>query len=140
MAHEMGYRLEKAGLKFVYNPLAIGYHHHIKDFKQFCIDQEKAGESLIQIFKKYPEIESPKKIDLLNKHFGELPFKKMIMKLIMTLTMRIPALLIFPKLLIKEFEDSYSKKNILFPCYRLIAYYHYALGMQRGLLNFRGKQ
>ena len=33
---ELGYRLEKRGLRVVYNPGAVVYHYHTYSFKQFC--------------------------------------------------------------------------------------------------------
>ena len=35
---ELGYRLSRAGVRFVYNPKAVGYHDHTKSFPQFCKD------------------------------------------------------------------------------------------------------
>jgi glycosyltransferase involved in cell wall biosynthesis len=40
---EMGHRLTRFGTPFIYNPRAVGVHHHVKRFEQFCVDMERSG-------------------------------------------------------------------------------------------------
>jgi GT2 family glycosyltransferase len=131
---ELGYRLAKAGVRFVYNPRAVGYHDHIKDFPRFCTDMERAGESLIQLYRKYPEIKAPKKIDIVEDRLRDLPdARKKIMKAVMETTFALPWLLIAPRLFLKIVGPIYPLRALAFPFYRWVAFYHYGLGMKRAL-------
>ena len=135
---ELGHRLAQAGVRFVYNPRAVGYHDHIKDFPQFCVDMETAGESLIQVYERYPEIKASKKIDLLEDRFSQLPSGKKVVKLIMASTLRFPWLLGLPRWIIRRTATLHSLRHLLFPVYRWVAHYHYAVGMRRGLARMHG--
>jgi len=130
---ELGYRLARAGARFVYRPQAIGYHHHLKSFEQFCADMEAAGESLIRIYRKYPEIKAAKKIDVLVDSYAELPAGRKIVKLIMSASLRFPWLLRLPRWWIRLGGRHYALRHLLFPFYRWVAHAHYAAGMRRGL-------
>lgn len=55
---ELGYRMEKKGLRIIYNKGALAYHMHIVDLKSFCERQRKAGESGYIFYLKHPEIAS----------------------------------------------------------------------------------
>jgi len=130
---ELGYRLAKAGVRFVYNPRAIGYHDHTKNFPEFCKDMETAGTSLIRVYRKYPDIKAAKKIDLVEDTYSELPPEKRKTKIIMELTIAFPWLLFAPWTVVTLLGPIYAARRLLFPCYRWIAYHHYAVGMRRGL-------
>ncbi len=130
---ELGYRLARSGVRFVYNPRAIGYHDHIKDFPRFCIDMETAGDSLIRVYRKYPDIKAPKRIDIAEDGIGDLPGKKKLIKVIMATTLRCPWILGLPRWILRRGEPFYALRHLLFPLYRWVAHYHYALGMQRAL-------
>jgi len=132
---ELGYRLAKAGVRFVYNPRAVGYHHHLKDFPQFCTDMERAGESLIRIYDKYPEIKQAKKIDVLEDPFSALPAKKKLIKAVMSATLAVPGILALPRAAIRLGQGAYTLRYALFPLYRWVAHAHYAMGMRRGLAD-----
>ena len=82
---ELGYRLAKTGIKFVYNPRAVGYHNHAKTFSRFCMDMETAGESLVRIYRKFPEIKADKNIDIIEDKLFGLQFGKGVKKGIFTL-------------------------------------------------------
>ena len=120
-------------MEFVYNPRAIGYHDHLKDFPRFCVDMETAGESLIRVYRQYPEIKVPKKIDILEDPIGKLSGKKKLIKIIMTLTLRFPWVLIIPRGTLYLSGSPFALRHLLFPLYRWVSHYHYALGMQRAL-------
>lgn len=53
---ELGYRLEKRGLRVVYNPKAIVYHFHPYSFGQFCIRMRNVGKSAVIFAKLHPEL------------------------------------------------------------------------------------
>ena len=55
---ELGYRLEKKGLKILFNKNAIAYHHHRYEPKQFFDRQQIAGKSALILFKKHIELKS----------------------------------------------------------------------------------
>jgi len=130
---ELGYRLARAGVRFVYNPKAIGHHDHTKDFPQFCIDMETAGESLIRVYRKYPDIKAPKKIDLVEDELARLPRDKWPAKIVMETTFRFPWILGLPRWIIRHAGGFYGLRRPLFPIYRWVAHYHYAVGMRRAL-------
>jgi len=53
---ELGYRLEKKGLRVVYNPNAIVYHFHPYTFEQFCKRMRNVGRSVVIFTKIHPEL------------------------------------------------------------------------------------
>jgi GT2 family glycosyltransferase len=53
---ELGYRLEKKGLRVVYNPEAIVYHFHPYSFEQFCLRMKNVGKSAVIFAKLHPEL------------------------------------------------------------------------------------
>jgi hypothetical protein len=118
---------------FVYNPQAIGYHHHLKTFAEFCRDMERAGESLIRVYRKYPSIRAAKKIDVVEDRLRDLPGRKKLIKLILSATLRWPWILGLPRLAIRAGGGLWGLRAPLFPLYRWVGHYHYAVGMRRGL-------
>jgi GT2 family glycosyltransferase len=130
---DLGYRLARAGVEFVYNPRAIGYHDHVKDFPQFLTDMERAGESLIQLYRKHPEIRAPKKIDVVEDRLRDLPRDKRLAKVVLETTLHAPWLLLAPRAAIRLAGPIWALRRALFPLYRWVAHYHYALGMRRAL-------
>lgn len=130
---ELGYRLARSGVSFVYNPRAVGYHDHTKDFPRFCADMETAGASLILVYRKYPDIKAPKKIDIVEDPWRALRGKKKLIKIIMETTFRCPWLLCLPRWIVRHTERFYALRHALFPLYRWVAHYHYGVGMRRAL-------
>jgi GT2 family glycosyltransferase len=130
---ELGYRLARSGVRFVYNPRAVGYHDHTKDFARFCADMETAGASLILVYRKYPDIKASKKIDIVEDPWRLLRGKKKLIKIIMETTFRFPRLLCVPRWIIRRAERYFALRRVLFPLYRWVAHYHYAVGMRRAL-------
>jgi GT2 family glycosyltransferase len=130
---ELGYRLAKTGVKFVYNPKAVGFHQHDKTFSQFCKDMEMAGESLIRVYRKFPEIKASKNIDIIEDPFIALQLGKGIQKGIFTLMAACPPLLLLPRMFVRSCEPYFFLRYLLFPFFRLISNYHYAFGIQKGL-------
>jgi GT2 family glycosyltransferase len=132
---ELGYRLVKAGIPFVYHPAAIGYHNHTKNFSAFCADMEKAGESLIRIYRKYPEIRSIKKIDILADPITKLSGKKWIVKIVLSASLSFPGVLTIPRLMTRKYASRYAFRYLLFPFFYWVSQYHYAIGMKKGLVQ-----
>jgi GT2 family glycosyltransferase len=130
---DLGYRLHKAGIEFVYNRRAVGYHDHVKNSARFCADMETAGESLIRLYEKHPEIRVPKKIDVLTDPFLRLPMGKKLYKAVLSVTLACPWLLAIPRRVTESGERHYALRYLLFPLFRWLGHYHYALGMRRGL-------
>jgi GT2 family glycosyltransferase len=130
---ELGFRLARAGVRFVYNPRAVGYHDHVKDFARFCADMETAGESLIRVYRKYPEIKAAKKIDVVEDRLRDLPWRKLPYKLVMETTMCCPWLLAIPRSALRLIGPVFALRHLAFPLYRWLGHYHYALGMRRAL-------
>lgn len=130
---ELGYRLARSGVRFVYNPRAVGYHDHTKDFPRFCADMETAGASLILVYRKYPDIKASKKIDIVEDPWRLLRGKKKLIKIIMETTFRFPWLLCVPRWIIRHAERFFALRHVLFPLYRWVAHYHYGVGMRRAL-------
>jgi len=130
---ELGYRMVKAGVRVVYNPRAIGRHHVRKDFARHCRDQELTGQSLARIFRKHPEIKAPKKIDVVADSMASLPFKKKLVRAVMLATMACPVTLAPARWTIRLFGRFYLLRGPLFPLYRWVSHYHYAVGLKKGL-------
>jgi len=55
---ELGYRLEKQGLKIIYNNKAVGYHYHPTDLIAFRNRMRLTGISSAIMLQKHPELKS----------------------------------------------------------------------------------
>lgn len=55
---ELGYRLEKKGLRIMLNEDAIGYHVHQIDLYYFCQRMKLTGKTSLLLLKKHPELRS----------------------------------------------------------------------------------
>lgn len=53
---DLGYRLAQKGMKIIYNPLAITYHHHSHTEASFIKRQRQAGKNLHLLLQFHPEI------------------------------------------------------------------------------------
>lgn len=53
---ELGYRLSKRGLKTLFDPEALCYHHHIYNIAGFCKRQRSAGEMAVVLVRLHPEL------------------------------------------------------------------------------------
>lgn len=55
---ELGYRLQKNGMKIYYDPDIVTYHHHIYDqVNKFCVRQRSAGEELVVFHHMHQDLE-----------------------------------------------------------------------------------
>ena len=127
------FRQYGAGIEALYNERVVGHHYHLKGFGDYCRDQEKAGESIIRLYHKYPMIKGHKNIDVMIAPFSELPLRKKIRRLIMQATLALPAVLWVPRAFIQLFGHCYGMRRLLAPAYLWVSHYHYAVGMRRGL-------
>ncbi len=132
---DLGYRLEKSGVEMIHNPEAIGYCYQRNTFQQFCLDSEIAGEGLIRIYRKYPEIKELKKIAWTEDPYGQLAAHDKLMKLILSLSLSFPFTLALPRALIAACGTQYHCRSLLYPFYYWISQYHIAVGMKRGLAS-----
>ena len=53
---ELGYRLERRGLRIVYEPAATVAHDHPTDLLRFMDRQEQTGEAAIVFYRRHPEL------------------------------------------------------------------------------------
>lgn len=130
---DMGYRLQRAGVPIVYCPQAFGHHHHPKDFAQFCLDMQAAGESLIQVYRKHPDIRAAKKIDVVEDPIAVLPTEKKLIKAILSISLAVPGVMEMTRRALEVGAPYPRLRQVLFPLFRWVAHYHYALGMRKGL-------
>ncbi len=54
---DLGIRLVRAGARIVYDPWAIGYHHHPVSLEGYLRRQELAGRAMVLLEEKHPEFE-----------------------------------------------------------------------------------
>lgn len=52
---DLGYRLEKRGLRIVFHRPALAYHDHVIRFRDFLERMKQQGESNVIFYRKYPE-------------------------------------------------------------------------------------
>jgi len=130
---DLDYRLVENGSRCIYHPSAVGYHNHAKSFDRFCEDMDRAGESLIRLYRKHPGIRKLKKIDIVEEDLGKLRGKKKMLRLGLSLTLSCPWVLLGPKRMIRSCESVYSMRYLLYPLIYWASQYHYACGMTREL-------
>ncbi len=74
---ELGYRLQKAGMKIYYDPDIIAYHHHVYDsVEKFCERQTNAGEELVVFSHMHEDLEDKCICDVENCRSLFLKYKK----------------------------------------------------------------
>lgn len=126
---ELGYRLQNSGLRFVYNPQAIGYHYHTKGFEAFCRDQERAGYAVARLAEKHPEVRVAKRVDVVSDPWSRLSAKKKVLRL------GLRGLLLFPlpvwivRGTVGLLQGAYPLRRLLVPLFRLGSHYYYAKGI-----------
>ena len=67
---ELGYRLEKKGLRVIYNPDALVYHVHTYNFEQFCNRMFNVGKSAVIFVRLHPELK--------RRYIYGFPFNKIL--------------------------------------------------------------
>lgn len=74
---ELGYRLQKAGMKIYYDPDIIAYHHHVYgSVEKFCERQASAGEELVVFSHMHDDLEDKCICDVENCRTLFLKYKK----------------------------------------------------------------
>jgi glycosyltransferase involved in cell wall biosynthesis len=53
---ELGYRLQRMGMRICYNPQALAFHFHQINYAQFCDRQQRVAYWLAFFVKKHPEL------------------------------------------------------------------------------------
>lgn len=72
---ELGYRLEKKGLRIVFNNKAVAYHHHYYDNPEaFLKKQKNAAYSALYFSKKFPELQKV----LIDKNKMRLSYRSLL--------------------------------------------------------------
>jgi glycosyltransferase involved in cell wall biosynthesis len=61
---ELGYRLQRAGLRIVYDPQAIDYHWHPVPYDEQKGKMELAGRSTVRFYRKHPTFEVAAKLGM----------------------------------------------------------------------------
>jgi GT2 family glycosyltransferase len=135
---ELGYRLEKAGLRWVYNPRAVGVHYHGKTYEDYLRDQRRSGRSIIKIYRKYPEIKSARKIDVLVDPWYRLRPRRLLLSIPERVSHHLPVTVAISKWLVSRLQKYPSIGTCLYPLYRYTGLSAYAEGMRDGLREFRG--
>jgi len=60
---ELAYRMSQRGLRIVYRPSALTYHHHAPDLASHLARQRLCGRAAARFWQKHPELEHPLRID-----------------------------------------------------------------------------
>ncbi len=53
---ELSFRLKDRGMRLVYNPKALAFHHHPTTVASFCLRQEKVGYSAVRFYRSQPHL------------------------------------------------------------------------------------
>ena len=53
---EVGYRMQRKGLRLVYRPAALTYHHHATTLERYLQRQRLAGRAAVIFWRKHPEL------------------------------------------------------------------------------------
>lgn len=126
---EMGYRLLRRGLRFVYAPEARGWHYHVKDYAAYRQDMYASGVTMVAIVRRHPEVLSRVNLDLVIAQPAALPAKKRARRAVWQLLARYPGLVAaIEALLVRASRPSWGP--ILYPFYLVASHYHYACGMR----------
>ncbi len=126
---EMGYRLLRRGMRFIYAPAARGWHYHVKDYAAYRNDMYSSGVTMVAIVRRYPEVVSRVNLDILVGEGHELPPRKKVQRAIWTTLDRRPWLVTA----LETFLASASRLGFrapLYPFYLVASHYHYARGMK----------
>lgn len=129
---ELGYRLQRAGLRFEYNRRAIGYHYCVKVFQEFCNEMESSGKAIVTMYYKHPEAKEELNIDILMNDWRTLRPAKVLRKLAVNVLFRYPALVETMTKLIGWLEH-WKARWSLYALYYIVSHYFYARGMRNAL-------
>lgn len=127
---DLGYRLQEAGVRFVYNGRAVGYHYHIKGFEAFCRDQERAGYAVARLVEEHPEVRTQKRVDLVVGPMTDLSTGKKLLRIGLHALFRFPLPVWGVRLALRGLGKLYPLRKALVPLYRLGSHYYYAKGIR----------
>jgi len=128
---DLGWRLQRSGLTFVYNADAVGFHRHAKGFEAFCRDQEQAGQAVARLAELHPEVRSAKKVDLVSDPWTRLRGRKLCARIALELLFLCPVPVRLARRAVRRLERRRASGWLLFRLYRLCSHYHYARGIRR---------
>lgn len=126
---EMGHRLKSRGLRFVYAPRAVGYHRHLKGFRDMRRDMVSSGRALVAIVRRYPELRERVNLDLVAGPFGRFTVSKVVRRLAFRLLDSVPGVVPAIELAIRMLERL-GAKRLLYPFYLVAAHYYYGRGVR----------
>lgn len=126
---EMGYRLLRHGLRFVYAPAARGWHYHAKDYAAYRKDQYSSGVTMVAIVRRYPEVVSRVNLDIVLGEGSELTLEKRLKRAIWRRLDRSPRLVTALESLL-AWGSRLGLRAPLYPFYLVASHYHYARGMK----------
>jgi len=115
---ELGYRLEKEGLKIIFNRNATSFHNHYPTFESAINRMETSGKSLLTLLKKWPELSkgfgflrTENALVLRNKLIKKILRNKLSIK-ILTKTLKFFDKTIIPQ---QEINNNQNLRDILTP-------------------------
>lgn len=133
---EMGYRLVRRGLKFVYAPEARGYHYHVKEFEAYKRDMYSSGVTMVRIVRKYPEVLSRVNMDIVEGRLRDLSAGKRAKRVLYRALERAPVLVRAMESFIAATER-FGWNRALYPFYLVASHYYYGLGMREEVARGR---
>lgn len=132
---DLGYRAQKAGLRLLYNPAALSYHHdRVTTLEQQCRRIWLASKTIPLLFAKHPELRGQVRryVDKEPVMWGREPARLTAKKLARRLLAAPPALGSL-KLAVRGLERFYPSPALLHRCYALIVGSYALKGYQEGL-------
>ncbi len=126
---EMGYRLLRRGMTFVYAPAARGWHYHAKDYAAYRKDMYASGVTMVAIVRRYPEVVSRVNLDIVLGEAGELSIGKKLKRAIWVTLDRRPRMVAALESLLAR-GSRLGLRAPLYPFFLVASHYHYARGMR----------
>jgi len=121
---ELGYRLQKQGLTFKYNPYAIGYHYIVRNFESWCKYWYLEGRADVLFYQKHPEAKPQLRLSM---YFNCPFFARMVRELLLKSTKKIDFPIQLLHQIIRGFEFFGYQKS-LFLLYELANDFYYWKG------------
>ncbi|MFC2171619.1 glycosyltransferase family 2 protein [Acidobacteriota bacterium] len=130
---EFGFRLEKAGLKWIYAPTARGFHYHTKNFDDYINDQHRSGKAIAGIFRKHPEIKRARKIDIVTDPLYKINWRRMPQAVFSRLAHNCPLTVRIARRLALWFGRFFALRGVVYLLYKYVGYAAYASGIREEL-------
>ncbi len=129
---ELGYRLVKSGLRFVYANGARGAHYHLKGYEDYKRDMFASGVTMVRIVRRHPEVRSRVNLDLVAGPTRDLTLEKRAKRAAFLTLERFPILVRVLEGAIAHLEPR-GWNRVLYPFYLTASHYRYGLGMREEL-------